>query len=200
MHLLASTEPGHRSAITKSEVSGSYFIFQVRHTSYTTIIVKNGKSSPRSKFWGRISGGRPRGYPGGRPGPKTSVKPRNSGKKLAFRCGQDAKARTSMTPARGLQKKTSVRKISGWEQQLDLGFTSRIHVPLPFRVLSVLSSVCPFVSLSVFSLGSGLPLVPILKGTSSGLSVSQSVSTSHQLHNDNCLGVRCEIIRAPNGT
>ena len=38
------------------------------------------KSSPKSKFWGRISGGRPRGCPGGRPGPKTSVKPlRNPG-------------------------------------------------------------------------------------------------------------------------
>ena len=33
------------------------------------------KISPKSKFWGRISGGRPCGYPGGRPGAKTSVRP-----------------------------------------------------------------------------------------------------------------------------
>ena len=38
------------------------------------------KSSPKSKFWGRISRGRPRGYPGGRPGAKTSVRPSKSWK------------------------------------------------------------------------------------------------------------------------
>ena len=43
-----------------------------------------------------------------------------------------------------------------------------------FRVLSVLSSVCPFVSLSVFSLGSGLPLVPVEKAAVAA-SQSQSV-------------------------
>ena len=61
---------------------------------------KLGRSSPKSKFWGRISGGRPRGYPGGRPGAKTSVKPSNSWK-----------AQTYMTPW-GF-KETSVRKSSG---------------------------------------------------------------------------------------
>ena len=39
--------------------------------------IKNEKSSPKSKFWGRISGGHPRGYPGGRPGAKLRSSPRN---------------------------------------------------------------------------------------------------------------------------
>ena len=45
------------------------------------------KSSPKSEFSGRISCGHPRGYPGERPGAKTSVRPSKSWKKQAFRCG-----------------------------------------------------------------------------------------------------------------
>ena len=62
--------------------------------------IQERKSSPKSKFWGRISGGRPRGYPGGRPGAKTSVKPSKSWKNK--HCGADVhdpKARTPMTQA-----------------------------------------------------------------------------------------------------
>ena len=70
------------------------------------------KSSPKGKFWGRMSGGRPRGYPGGRPGAKTSVKPSKSWKNKHFGADvHEPKARTSMTP--GGFKKTSVRKTSG---------------------------------------------------------------------------------------
>ena len=46
------------------------------------------KSSPKSKFWGWISGRRPRGYPGGRPGAKTSVRPSKSCKNNHFWCGR----------------------------------------------------------------------------------------------------------------
>ena len=67
------------------------------------------KSSPKSKFWGGISGGRPRGYPGGHPGAKTSVKPSKSCKNKHFGADiHDPKARTSMTAGRF--KKISVRK------------------------------------------------------------------------------------------
>ena len=52
------------------------------------------KSSPKSKFWGRISGGRPCGYPGGRPAAKTSVRPSKSWKKASIL------VRTSMTRRR----------------------------------------------------------------------------------------------------
>ena len=38
------------------------------------------KSSPKIKFWGRISRGRPYGYPSGRPGAKASVRPSKSWK------------------------------------------------------------------------------------------------------------------------
>ena len=57
----------------------------------------NGQRVP--KFWGRMSGGRPRGYPGGRPGAKTWVKPSKSWKNKHFGAdAHDPKARTSMTP------------------------------------------------------------------------------------------------------
>ena len=57
------------------------------------------KSSPKSKFWGRISCGRPRGYPGGRTGAKASIKPSKSWKNRHFGADvHDPKARTSMTP------------------------------------------------------------------------------------------------------
>ena len=57
------------------------------------------KSSPKSKFWGRISRRRLRGYPGGRPGAKTSVRPSNSLKNEHFGADiHEPKARTSMTP------------------------------------------------------------------------------------------------------
>ena len=69
------------------------------HTSF-----QERKSSPKSKFWGRISGGRPRGYPGGHPGAKTSVKPSKPWKNKHFGAdAHDPKARTSMTPG-GLKK------------------------------------------------------------------------------------------------
>ena len=59
------------------------------------------KSSPKSKFWGRISGRCPHGYPGRRPGAKTSVRPSKSWKNMRFGADvHDPKARTSMTPGR----------------------------------------------------------------------------------------------------
>ena len=62
------------------------------------------KSSPKSKFWCRISRGCPRGYPGGRPGAKASVRPSKSWKNKHFGADiHDPKARTSMTPG-GLKK------------------------------------------------------------------------------------------------
>ena len=68
------------------------------------------KSSPKSKFWGRISGGRPRGYPGGRQGAKTSVKPSKSWKIKHFGADvHEPKARTSMT--RGVFKKLRSEKL-----------------------------------------------------------------------------------------
>ena len=61
--------------------------------------IQERKSSPKSKFWGWISRGRPRGYPGGRPGAK------NFGQALKILENKhfgadihDPKARTSMTP------------------------------------------------------------------------------------------------------
>ena len=65
------------------------------------------KSSPKSKFWGRISRRRPRGYPGGRPGAKTSVRPSKSWKEKNKHFGadiHDSEAQTSMTPERFLKK------------------------------------------------------------------------------------------------
>ena len=77
------------------------------------LFVQERKSNPKSKFWGRISCGRPRGYPGGRPGAKTSVRHSKSWNNKHFGADvHDPKARTSMTP--GGFKKTSVRKTSGW--------------------------------------------------------------------------------------
>ena len=65
--------------------------------------IKNEKAAQRVSF---------RGYPGGRPGAKTSVKPSKSWKNKHFGADvHDPKARTSMT--RGGFKKTSVRKTSG---------------------------------------------------------------------------------------
>ena len=52
------------------------------------LVLRERKGSPKSKFWGRMSGGRPHGYLGGRPGAKTSVSPRSPGKKQAFRYGR----------------------------------------------------------------------------------------------------------------
>ena len=70
------------------------------------------KSSPKSKFWGRISRGRPHGYPGGRPGAKTSVRPLKSLKNKHFGVDiHDPKARTSMT--RGGVKKNFGQKNFG---------------------------------------------------------------------------------------
>ena len=60
-----------------------------------------------------ISGGRPRGYPSGRPGAKARSSPSNPGKTSIW-------VRTSMTRRRGRPwpqggpKKTSVRKTPGW--------------------------------------------------------------------------------------
>ena len=79
-------------------------IFALQHQSVS--------SGPLGKFWGRISGRCPRGYLGGRPRAKASVKPSKSWKNKHF--GSDVhgpKARTSMTP--GGFKETSVRKTSG---------------------------------------------------------------------------------------
>ena len=62
---------------------------------------------------GRISAGRLRGYPGGRPAAKTSVMPSKYWKNKHFGTDvHDAKARTSVTPG-GSKKKTSARKTSG---------------------------------------------------------------------------------------
>ena len=69
------------------------------------------KSNPMNKFWDRVSGGRPRGYPG-RPGAKTSVKPSKSRRNKHFGADvHDPKARTSMTP--GACKKNFGRKNVG---------------------------------------------------------------------------------------
>ena len=58
------------------------------------------KNSPKSKFWCQISRRRPRGYPGGRPGAKASVRSSKSWEKQAFFGADihDPKAQTSMTP------------------------------------------------------------------------------------------------------
>ena len=69
-------------------------------------IIQEPKSSPKSKFWGRISGGRPSGYPGGRPGPKTSVRPSKSWREKNF--GADVHD----LKARGVQKNFG-QKTSG---------------------------------------------------------------------------------------
>ena len=88
-------------------------MFAPPHSSSVVSGTEIPKISPKSKLWGRISGGRPRGYPGGRPGAKASVKPSKSWKNKHFGADvHDPKARTSMTP--GGFKKTSVRKTSGW--------------------------------------------------------------------------------------
>ena len=64
------------------------------------------KSSPKSKFWGRISRRRPRGYPGGCPGAKTWVRPSKYLKNKHFGADiHDPEARTSMTS--GLKKHRS---------------------------------------------------------------------------------------------
>ena len=69
------------------------------------------KSSPKSKFWGRISRGRPRGNLGGRPGAKASVGPSKSWKNKHFGAGiHDPKARTSMT-RRGWKKNFGLKKF-----------------------------------------------------------------------------------------
>ena len=61
-------------------------------------VFQERKSSPKNKSWGRISRGRQRGYPGGRPGAKTSVRPSKSWKNKHFGADiHDPKARTSMT-------------------------------------------------------------------------------------------------------
>ena len=56
------------------------------------------KSSPKSKFWGWISHGRPRGYPGGRPGAKASVRSSKSWKTSILVRTSMTRRRTSMTP------------------------------------------------------------------------------------------------------
>ena len=63
----------------------------------------NEKAAQGVSF-GWISGRRPRGYPGGRPGAKTSVKPLKSWKNKHFSVDvHDPKARTSM-PSGGFKK------------------------------------------------------------------------------------------------
>ena len=65
------------------------------------------KSNPKSKFWGRISGGRPRACPSGRLGAKTSVKPSKSWKKASI------SVRTSMTRRHGRPWVLGVHKNFG---------------------------------------------------------------------------------------
>ena len=60
------------------------------------------KSSPKSKFWGRISRGCPRGYPGGHPGAKTSVKLKIL-EKQAFRRGRPWPEGADVHDPRGVQ-------------------------------------------------------------------------------------------------
>ena len=71
---------------------------------YVISFFQERKISPKSKFWGRISCGRPRGYPGRRPGAKTSVKHSKSWKKQAFRCGRPWPEGADVHDPRGVQK------------------------------------------------------------------------------------------------
>ena len=85
-------------------------LLQERRENTLRQCIQERKISPKSEFWGRISGGRPRGYPGGRPGAKTSVKPSKSWKNKHFGADvHDPKARTSMT--RGGSKKLRSEKL-----------------------------------------------------------------------------------------
>ena len=84
------------------------------------------KSSPKSKFRGRISGGRPRRYPGGRPGAKASVMLSKSWKNKDFGADvHDPKARTSITSIRGVQKNFG-------QKNFGLNFRSRKQVSCIF--------------------------------------------------------------------
>ena len=69
------------------------------------------KSSPKSKFWGRISRGRPRGYPGGRPGPKASVRPPEAPEKQAFRRGHPWPERADIHDPRGVKEHFGEKNI-----------------------------------------------------------------------------------------
>ena len=105
-----SSSDGCWSAFTVSQLG---FVVGVQDFIRKNPHAQERKISPKSKFWGRISGGHPRGYPGGRPGAKTSVKPSKSWKNKHLGADvHDPKARMWMTP--GGFKKTSVRKTSGW--------------------------------------------------------------------------------------
>ena len=78
------------------------------HTSHASILEdscvlreedQERKSSPKSKFWGRISRRLPRRYPGGRPGAQTSARPSKSRKNKLFSADiHSPEARTSTTP------------------------------------------------------------------------------------------------------
>ena len=63
--------------------------------AFLLTIFQERKSSPKSKFWGRISGGRPRGYPGRTSGGK------NFGQALEILGKISIAVRTSMTRRRG---------------------------------------------------------------------------------------------------
>ena len=56
------------------------------------------KSRPKSKFWGRISGGCPHGYPGGRPGALEILE------KQACRCGRPWPEGADVHDPKGVQK------------------------------------------------------------------------------------------------
>ena len=93
------------------------------------------KSTPNSKFWGRISRGRPRRYPGGHPGAKTSVRPSRSWKTKHLGADiHDPKARTSITPG---VLKTFGRKNFG------LNFRSYSENPSPEPFLERCVAVRP---------------------------------------------------------
>ena len=90
--------------------SGKFFQQFSRHLP--GVFLENSRTDPgkshsllefseKRKFWGRISRGRPHGYPGRRRGAKASVRPSKSWKKKNKHCGADVhdpKARTSMSP------------------------------------------------------------------------------------------------------
>ena len=82
------------------------------------VIFQVRKSSPKSKFWGRISSGRPRGYPGGRPGQKLRSGPRNPGKTSIL-------VRTSMTRRRGRPRPEGVEENFS-QKNFGLNFRSLI--------------------------------------------------------------------------
>ena len=81
-----------------------------RKTLYAKKVCVDFLAPTKGKFWGRISSGRARGYPGGLPGAKTSVKPSKSWENMHFGADiHDPKAQTSMTP--GVFKKLRSEKL-----------------------------------------------------------------------------------------